>query len=288
MKTIIRRTLQGWAVGAMSLGFAASVQAADLAENDGMNGTLWLQTSVEFKANALSTYRLAGLQLDAALADKSWTAVPGEQMGDYKAKPPAIILDVDETVLDNSVYQAWVVTQYKYYSGKTWGPFVNDVLSRPIPGSLDFIKMAHGKGVKIFYVTNRKAPLEDGTRKNLAKFGYPVDTSEDMVLTRGEKDEWKSSKKSPRRKHVAANYRVLMVFGDNFGDFVDGYKGSIAERQALYAKNDAMWGSKWYMIANPSYGSWESAAFGHNWRKPGAERRQMKHQALEAWAGMKK
>ena len=132
MKTINRRTLQGWAVGAMSLGFAASVQAADLAENDGMNGTLWLQTSVEFKANALSTYRLAGLQLDAALADKSWTAVPGEQMGDYKAKPPAIILDVDETVLDNSVYQAWVVTQYKYYSGKTWGSFVYDVLSRPI------------------------------------------------------------------------------------------------------------------------------------------------------------
>ena len=143
---------------------------------------------MEFKANALSAYRLAGLQLDAALADKSWTAVPGEQMGDYKAMPPAIILDVDETVLDNSVYQAWVVTQYKYYSCKTWGPFVNDVLSRPIPGSLDFIKMAHGKGVKIFYVTNRK---------NLAKFGDPVDTSEDMVLTRGEKGEWKSSKKSP-------------------------------------------------------------------------------------------
>ena len=87
---------------------------------------------MEFKAIALSTYCLAGLQLDAALADKSWTAVPGEQMGDYKAKPPAIILDVDETVLDNSVYQAWVVTQYKYYSGKTWGSFVYDVLSRPI------------------------------------------------------------------------------------------------------------------------------------------------------------
>ena len=162
------------------------------------------------------------------------------------------------------------------------------MLSRPIPGSLDFIKMAHAKGVKIFYVTNRKAPLEDGTRQNLAKFGYPVDTDEDTVLTRGEKDEWKSSKKSPRRKHVAANYRVLMVFGDNFGDFVDGYKGSIAERNALYAKNDAMWGSKWYMIANPSYGSWESAAFGHNWGEKGGVRRQMNHDAMDAWGGVKK
>ena len=68
MKTIMRQTLRGLAVAA--LGLAAGAQADGLAENDGLNGTMWLQTSVEFKANALSTYRLAGLQLDAALADK--------------------------------------------------------------------------------------------------------------------------------------------------------------------------------------------------------------------------
>ncbi|MDP6832977.1 MAG: HAD family acid phosphatase [Alphaproteobacteria bacterium] len=252
-------------------------------QNDGLNGTLWLQSSVENKANALATYRLGTMMLDAALADKSWTAAPNEQKGDFSGKPPAIILDVDETVLDNSVYQSWVVTKNTHYSSKTWGPFVNDIRSRPIPGSLDFIKTAVAKGIKIFYVTNRKAPLEAATRKNLAVFGYPIDTSEDTVLTKGEKKAWKSSKKSPRRAHVAKNYRVLMVFGDNFGDFVDGYKGSLAERHALYQKHDAMWGTKWFMLANPSYGSWESSAFGNAWGKPLAVRRQMKLDALDAW-----
>jgi acid phosphatase len=282
----MKRNTHWLAVGLFALGMSQTAPAAgaeSLGQNDGLNGTLWLQSSVEFKANALATYRLGTMMLDAALADKSWTAAPNEQKGDFGAKPPAVILDVDETVLDNSVYQAWVVAANSYYSSKTWGPFVNDILSRPIPGSLDFIKAAAAKGIKIFYVTNRKAPLEAATRKNLLKHGYPVDTSEDTVLTRGEKEAWKSSKKSPRRAHVAANYRILMVFGDNFGDFVDGYKGSLVERQALYEKHGDLWGSKWFMLANPSYGSWESAAFGHNWRKPGGERRQMKHDALESW-----
>ena len=262
---------------------ALATGACSNAQNDGLNGTLWLQSSVEFKANALGTYRLGAMMLDAALEDKTWTAVPAEQRGDFAAKPPAVILDVDETVLDNSLYQAWVVWANGRYSSKTWGPFVDAALSKPVPGSLAFIKTAAAKGVKIFYVTNRSAPTEAATRKNLVKFGYPVDTSEDTVLTKGEKKAWKSSKKSPRRAHVAAKHRVIMVFGDNFGDFVDGYKGDMAARQALYEKHADMWGRKWFMLANPTYGSWESAAFGHDWRKPGPERRQMKRDALEAW-----
>ncbi len=270
---------------ALVLGACASGQynGQNDGQNDGLNGTLWLQNSVEFKANALGTYRQGAMMLDAALADKSWTAVPAEQKGDFADKPPAVILDVDETVLDNSLYQAWVITANSRYSSKTWGPFVDAALSKPVPGSLAFIKAAAAKGIKIFYVTNRSASTEAATRKNLIKFGYPVDTSEDTVLTKGEKKAWKSSKKSPRRAQVAARHRVLMVFGDNFGDFVDGYKGDMAARQALYEKHADMWGRKWFMLANPTYGSWESAAFGHDWRKPRAERRQMKRDALDAW-----
>ncbi|MDP6346548.1 MAG: 5'-nucleotidase, lipoprotein e(P4) family [Alphaproteobacteria bacterium] len=284
MKSLFPKCLIG-ALALSALAAAPALAKGPMAatQNDNLNATLWLQTSVEFKAHALAAYRLGRLMLDQALADKSWTALPGEQGADYAGKPPAVILDVDETVLDNSLYQAWTVTAGTHYSSKTWGPFVNDVLSRPVPGSLDFIKYAASKGVKVFYVSNRKAPLEEGTRKNLAKFGYPVASDEDTVLLRGEKPEWKTSKKSPRRSHVAAKYRVVLLFGDNFGDFVDGYKGSLAERQALFEKHDAMWGSKWIMLANPSYGSWESAAFGHDWRKPGEQRRQMKHDAFQSW-----
>ncbi len=192
------------------------------------------------------------------------------------------MLDVDETVLDNSLYQAWMVRSDGHFSSKTWVPFVRSEQSLPIPGSLEFIKSARSKGVKVFYVSNRKAPQEDATRNNLKALGYPIDESEDTVLLKGEKEEW-GSKKGTRRTIITEKYRLVMIVGDNFGDFVDGYKGSVEERHALAAKNNDLWGSKWIVIANPTYGSWESAAFGHNYKQSGDERRQLKLDALTSW-----
>lgn len=268
----------------IAVGIGGPALAEGPKAHDGMNATYWVQKSVEYKANSYALYQLAKLRLDQALADKSWTAAPGEQGSGYEGKPPAVILDVDETVLDNSPYQVWIVAQDKWYSSKTWGPFVNTVTSREIPGSLDFTQYAASKGVQVFYVSNRKAPLEDATRKNLKKFGYPVSDKEDVVLLRNEKENW-GSKKSTRRAHVTANYRVLMLLGDNFGDFHDGYKGTPDERLALYKKHQDMWGKEWIMFANPTYGSWEGAAFGFNWKAKSTEKRKMKIELMDQWPG---
>ena len=89
------------------------------------------------------------------------------------------------------------------------------------PGSLAFIKYANSKGVKVFYVSNRKAPQEEATRNNLKALGYPIDESEDTVLLKGEMDDW-GSKKGTRRTVITQTYRLVMIVGDNFGDFVDG------------------------------------------------------------------
>lgn len=88
-----------------------AVRAADLTapSNDNLNAVLWDQTSVEFKANALGAYALGRVRLDEALADKTWTAAPVEQTGAFQDLPPAIILDVDDTVLNTSAYQAWTI-----------------------------------------------------------------------------------------------------------------------------------------------------------------------------------
>ena len=265
---------------------AASVQAKDpmakTAPDDLLNATLWTQSSVEYKANAMAAYSLAKVMLDKALADKSWTAA-SEQTGDFMGKPPAVVLDLDETVLDNSEYEAWIVENKTHYSSKTWGPYVDAAISKPIPGSLDFIKYAAAKGVEIFYVSNRKAPNEAGTRKNLEKLGYPVNGKTDTVLLRGEND-W-GSKKSSRRAYVAKNYRILLLLGDNLGDFTDQTGGSPADRMKVFQANQARWGTSWIMIANPMYGSWESAAFKGNWKLPSDERRKMKIDALSGWSG---
>jgi acid phosphatase len=228
---------------------------------------------------------LAGLRLDQALADKSWTALPGEQADGYQDLPPAVILDIDETVLDNSEYQAWTVKSGNNFSSKTWTPFVNSVTSRAIPGSLEFIKQAQSKGVAIFYISNRKDHEEKATIENLKKFGYPVDDAGETVLTRGEKEEWKASAKSPRRKAVGATHRVLLNIGDNLGDFTDESDGTPEERQAFFQKTQDMWGKQWIMIANPTYGSWEGASFGFQWKLSDGEKRQMKLDKMDAWKG---
>src|SRR5215470_11912391 len=93
---------------ALSPTFPALAQDASL-PNDNLNAVLWMQRSVEYKGNTLAVFTLARYRLDQALADKNWTAAPAEQKGDYKGLSPAVVLDVDETLLDNSGYQAWQV-----------------------------------------------------------------------------------------------------------------------------------------------------------------------------------
>lgn len=276
--TFIRSAAGGLAMLALSV---SAVQAAD--QNDNLNATLWMQSSVEYQGATIGAYRLATMMLDKALADKSWTATPGQQTGNFQDLPPAVILDLDETVLDNSDYQAWMVTNNESFSEETWGVYVNTVTSRAIPGALEFTKYADSKGVKVFYVSNRTGDLEEATRKNMEKFGFPMGGNVDTVLLKKEKDEWKSSAKSPRWAHVAKDYRVLLQVGDNLGDFMDEYKGSVAERQASMEAQKAMWGERWIVLPNPSYGSWESAAFGHNYKLSGDEQRDMKLGVLSAW-----
>lgn len=269
--------------GGMAL-LALSVSAAQAGgANDNLNSTVWMQTAVEYQGVTMGAYRLSTLMLDKALADKSWTAVPAEQTGAFGDLPPAVILDVDETVLDNSDYQGWMALNDESFGSKTWGAFVNTVASRPIAGSLEFTKYADSKGVEVFYVSNRTGELEEATRKNLEKYGYPMGGNVDTVLLKNERPEWKSSKKSPRRAYIAKDYRVLLNLGDNFGDFVDDYKGGLSERQAVMDNNKDLWGERWIMFPNPTYGSWESAPFGHNFKLSGEEKRDMKKDALSAW-----
>ncbi len=281
MKAPRTRTSFMLTVGALAL-IAESAQAQSPAPNDGLDATLWTQRSVEYRANAIGMYKLAQTMLDRALDDNSWTAAPAEQTGDYRNKPPAVVLDLDETVLDNSSYNAWRAHSDEGYSSKTWVPFVRSEQSRAIPGSLEFIEYARSKGVRVFYLSNRKAPQEVATRDNLKALGYPIDDSEDTVLLRGERPEW-GSKKGSRRAVIAAKYRLVMLLGDNFGDFVDGDKASLAERRALADQHQDLWGSKWIVIANPMYGSWESAAFGHNYKLSRDRQRAMKRDALTPW-----
>ena len=273
----------GVAIGAILSSGAAHAQDA-APPNDMLLATLWTQRSVEYRGNALTVFALARIRLDEALADKNWTASPAEQKADYQNLPPAVILDVDETLLDTSRYQAWMLKNSQTFSTRTWNQFCAAQVSTAIPGAVEFTKYADSKGVKVFYITNRGAETETDTRENMAGLGFPMGGNVDTFLMQGEKPEWGGAK-GTRRAVVTRDYRVLLNIGDNFGDFDDRYRTSEAERLKAFDSDMAYWGRQWLMIANPTYGSFDTAPFGHDFKKPREEQRKAKWDVLESWPG---
>ena len=278
----LKSALRCTALAATLLALTTSATLAQTPQHDLLNATLWMQRSVEYKANSLAVFALAKMRLDQALADKNWTGAPVEQTGAYQDLPPALILDLDETLIDNSRFQAWMLMNDKVFTGPVWTQFVNSGVSEEIPGALDFLKYADSKGVKLFYVSNRTAEEEAGTRKNLERLGFPMGGNVDTFLMARKKPDWGSAK-GTRRAFVAKDYRVLLMLGDNFSDFTDAYRGSEADRLKVYEDNKARWGREWIMLANPAYGSFETAPFGHDFKKSPDEQRKAKRDALDPW-----
>ncbi len=191
--------------------------------DDRLGGVLWTQTSAEYRALALAAFARARVELDRALADRTSTAAL-EQQGEFADLPPAVIADVDETLLDNSPYEADRIRAGGRYESVSWGAWVNRARATPVPGALEFARYAAERGVTLFYVTNRAAPLEEKTRVNLEALGFPLATDRDTVLVPGERPDW-SSEKSTRRAEVASAFRILLLIGDDLGDFVSGCPG---------------------------------------------------------------
>ena len=225
--------------------------------------TLWVQTSIEWRASCRQTFLAARRGLDAALADPSWTAA-AEQSGASPERlrelPAAVIVDVDETLLDNSPGQARQVKAGSGFDPKMWHQWVAEGRAEPLPGALSFCRYAASRGATIFYVTNREAQHEAATRANLRKHGFPLALTTDAVLCRGERPDW-TSDKSSRRALIASTHRILLVVGDDLGDFLAGARTNMENRRVLAAPYEEYWGLKWFILPNPVYGSWEEALY---------------------------
>jgi acid phosphatase len=245
-----------------------------------LNSVLWTQTAAEFQVLAKQSYIRAQEALDEALEDTSWTAAL-EQEGLYDMRPPAVILDVDETVLDNSPYEARLIQREAMFSTDTWHQWCQEARAPAIPGALEFTRYAASKAVTVFYVTNRRHEVEEATRKNLEALGFPLDSRRDTLLTRGERREWDTSDKTPRRKEVASRHRVLLLIGDNLGDFVPIDGLTVDQRAKLVEQYPDYWGKRWIMLPNPQYGSWEGALYGFEYGLSDEEKLRIKYEKLK-------
>ncbi|HEV8169827.1 MAG TPA: 5'-nucleotidase, lipoprotein e(P4) family [Pyrinomonadaceae bacterium] len=227
---------------------------------------LWTQSSAEYRALALQAFTLARLRVDQDLA---------QHRSRRRMKPPAIIVDADETVLDNSRFQAELILRGVEYTSQAWHDWVNRAEGGAVPGALEFLNYAFRRGVRVFYITNRRQTEKAGTVANLKKLGFP-DVSEETVMIR---EQGTTSSKETRRQSVRSRYRVVLLVGDNLNDFNDDFAGkSIADRKAQVDREQAEFGTQFIVVPNPMYGDWESAVYGN--ASSETERRERRRAAL--------
>ena len=263
---------------------ASASDAKPVTADDNLNAVLWVQRSAEYQAVSQTIYRAAADKLDLALHEKNWDAlVPGERGNAATGLPPAVIMDVDETVLDNSPYQARLVRDGREFDDITWDAWVAEKKAKPLPGVVEFARAASAKGVTLLYLSNRAEHLQAATLANLKSAGLPV--KDDSVFlglgTFVEDCEQHGSEKNCRRRLAGQQYRVLMQFGDQLGDFARIDANTVEGRAALFAEYRDWFGERWWMLPNPTYGSWEPAMFNNAWDQPRAERRATKRAALD-------
>lgn len=230
------------------------------ANNEYQEGAiLWAQASGEMRALSYQAFNLARMVLDRDL-----------RMRHRSRLRPAIIVDVDETILDNSRYQATLLKNHQNHSGDRFTEWVNRVEATALPGAVEFLQYAKSRGVRVFYITNRKEVEKASTAVNLKKLGFPEVNDETLLV----KTDPKDSSKEKRRDAVEKKHRIVLLMGDNLNDFAEIFDQSktVAARMAAADQNKDQFGVKFIVLPNAMYGDWEGAIYDYNYSLPEEEK----------------
>jgi 5'-nucleotidase (lipoprotein e(P4) family) len=232
---------------------------------------LFMQKAAEYRALSYQAFNLARMQLDADFEKRNLKSLPKAE----RKRERAVVVDVDETVLDNSPHQAFIVINQLPFTPDVWTQWVNRRKAKAIPGAAEFLTYASRKGVKVFYVTNRDEIHRQATIDNLKQTGFP-DASDETLMTRATE-----SGKEARRQKIMEKYRIVLLMGDNLNDLSNVFeRKSIADRFAEVDKTREMFGRKFIVLPNAMYGDWESAIYEYK-RPSETEKKKIRATALE-------
>lgn len=206
---------------------------------DYTTAVLWQQHSGEYRALAFQAYNFAKLSLPARIAEVTNT------------KKNCVVVDVDETVLDNSPFQGYEIRNNKIYDQKDWLNWTSKGIADSVPGALGFLKYAAAKQVETFYISNRGTAEMASTLKNLQDLGFPFADQAHLLF------KTDTSDKEPRRQTVLEKYNILMLCGDNLSDFSNVFyrEGRNTIEQVNLLKE--VFGTRFVVLPNPMYGDWE-------------------------------
>ncbi len=240
---MMKRIILFIAIPIFGILFSSCQQQAPTAKKEANNdallmATLYVQRAAEYKALCYQAYNLAQFKLDEKIS---------KYIGN---KQLAVIVDIDETVLDNSPFSAKSIIENTDYP-KYWDEWCNLAKAPSIPGSVEFLKYAESRGVETFYVSNRKIHLTPATLKNLQDNGFPFADSSHLFLRS------KSSDKEIRRDFIREDHDLLLYFGDALGDFLPAFDEPSTEvRNALAKEVQNSFGEDYIVLPNPTYGTW--------------------------------
>ena len=201
--------------------------------------TLWYQRSAEMKALYIQCYRNAEIALSENLAWSDGT------------RPAAVVLDIDETVLDNSPFQGWQVIEKRAFNNTDWKRWVDLASAAALPGAVAFTRYADSLGVEVFYVSNRMVDEMGPTIQNMAALGFANADSTHMFLKET------TSSKVERRAIIGNDYDIILLVGDNLADFSGIYesRGDDFGFVAVDADRE-LFGTRYIILPNPMYGNW--------------------------------
>jgi 5'-nucleotidase (lipoprotein e(P4) family) len=228
---------------------------------------LWFQTSAEMRALSYQTFYFAKTQLDA---DRQV-----QKKGDRRR---AVVVDVDETVLDNSPHSAKTILENKSFP-YGWSEWVNRANAEALPGAVEFMNYAVEKGYDVFYVSNRTAKDElAGTMTNLRDRGFPQADSSHILLRTTE------SSKEGRRELIRKTHDIVLLLGDNLNDLDLAFERKATDdRFKEVDRLKAEFGPRYIVLPNPMYGEWESAAYKYQRGLSDDEKGRMRRAALKSF-----
>ena len=201
----------------------------------------WSRDSAEHRALFLQVYRAATAHVEREAASRaagSW----------------AVVLDADETVIDNSLYQLERAQAGKPFDAESWRAWCARREATPLPGAAAFLSRVRALGGRIAIVTNRTVAECPDTEAVFLAHGLAYD----VMLCKPDEGP---SDKNPRFEAVARGTTpaglppldVVAVVGDNIQDFP-------GQSQAIRKQGDeafAPFGARFFVLPNPMYGSWE-------------------------------
>lgn len=211
----------------------------------------WYQHSSEMMALYYQGFNLAKQRLDESVA------------ANVKAMPLAVVVDVDETMLDNSPFETSVINNIDFQQG--WHNWTSKASAKALPGAVEFAKYAQSLNIDVFYITNRDNNEREGTLKNLANEGFPF-ADEDHLLTRSDLSaaSGNTSSKTGRRAKVAANHEIVLLVGDNLNDFSEIFEDrSVNDGKEAVMDNRELFGKIFIVLPNPNYGAWEKPLYNY-------------------------